>query len=138
MDQFQIQDALDGINRNGLVDIIDKASKLLSEMDNQAIGAFENAQAIMKENKSRRFPDSEREPLERYWGFKRGYTQWSEALKAVSKHNKIKYAVAAFAEATNTPPTREFVSILRTLYGCQSEPKTKEWEEARERFWSKF
>lgn len=137
MDSFEIQAALHGLNWNELTDTIKIAQEIISVMENQAIGVMENAQVMMKESGSHRFPESEREAFYRFLGFTGSYKQTIEILSSLAKHKKIKYAVAACADFTSCLPA-EFSHILSGLYGCKGEPHSPEWQKAKEHFWDGF
>ena len=139
MDSFQIIDNLHSMNWNELTSIIKKAEEIRSAMENQAIGAMINAQLIMQENHTRRFPDSEREALYRLLRFDGSYKQVNDVMDKFSELDEIKYAVAAFSESisTNAPPS-EYKILMKKLYKCNDEPVTQAWKDARERFWNEF
>jgi len=132
--------ALPALNWNELSEIIKDANEFLLEMEGRAIGVMENAQDIMREKHTRRFPREEQEALHRYLGLGGNYDEITDVMRYLTKRKRIKYAVAAFAEGTNRPVTSEYKIMLRELYGCEAgdEPTTPSWQEARERFWKEF
>jgi len=140
MDSFEIMDNLDAMNWNELSSIIKKATEFRSIMEKQAIAVMMNAQDIMKENNTQKFPDSEHEALYEFLGFKGSYKQAIGIMRSFARRKSIRFAVAAFAESTNYPITEEYKTLLRKLYQCGpiDEPVTKTWKEARERFWKEF
>jgi hypothetical protein len=136
--ESELKECLHAMNWNELSELIDEATRILSEKEDQAIGALENAQHIMKEKRTRRFPDSEREALNRLLGFDGSYKEAYSVMAKFAEMDGIKHAVAAFSEGTIWPVTQEYNSLLSMLYKCNDGVTTQAWKDARERFWMEF
>jgi len=141
MDSFELIENPDAMNWNKLSDIIEKATKIRSIMEDQAIGVMLNAQTIMKENNTHYFPSSEQKVLYSFLGFKGTYKQADKGMASLAKHKKIKYAVAAFAEGVNGGMvTCEFQPILSSLYSPTERIAygSQAYKEAKKLFWDGF